>query len=476
LFQEYLRFTDPISPSVSDVSIDYKDSTKKWLSFINDVDTYEPMNWIRSGDYSPLTTENNPALGWKNPFLYPDEKGLDPDKKFTKILSGGIAPHCLVGYQSDYMPLAYPTFFNKSQFSQARQYSSISRLSSIDIVFTSDTSLWTRCPVIELGRNKLLNEGGAEAGTLRRGKSVDKTGKRIADSIGMGWFPGYAIDLESGMRLHMAFGENSSLVIDNGRDMIWNPSSTIYDNNDQPHMGGQHPIYIFGYNVHGYRNDDSKNCPFYDGKNNWVYEKLAMYNSPTNYEFYFDAYHSLQWVLNPVLTINQSILATDLTLKVRVNKEYSDFKASNLNKSKPMFGWSMDKIATEVASSDVKKEALSLINVVPNPYYAYSAYEATSNIERSQFDTRVKITNLPRKCNIKIYNLSGKLIKTFKIDVSVGYDDNPRQVTSIDWDLKNSQGIPISGGVYLIHVEVPGVGETILKFFGGMRQPDLENI
>jgi len=42
--------------------------------------------------------------------------------------------------------------------------------------------------------------------------------------------------------------------------------------------------------------------------------------------------------------------------------------------------------------------------------------------------------------------------------------------------LKNSQGIPISGGVYLIHVEVPGVGETILKFFGGMRQPDLENI
>ncbi len=475
-FQEFLRFTDPIAPTVSDVSIAYKDSTRKWLSFINDVDTYEPTNWIRSGDYTPTTSENNTSLGWKNPFLYPDEKGVDPDKKYAKILNGGIAPHCLVGYQSDYMPLAYPSFFNRSQFSQARQYSSISRLSSIDIVFTSDTSLWTRCPVIELGRNKLLNEGGAEAGTLRRGKSVDKTGKRIADSIGMGWFPGYAIDLESGMRLHMAFGENSSLVIDNGRDMIWNPSSTIYDDNDQPHMGGQHPIYIFGYNVHGYRNDDTKNCPYYDGKNNWVYEKLAKYNSPTNYEFYFDVYHSLQWILNPVLTTNQTILATDLTLKVRVNKEYSDFKASNLNDTKPMFGWSMDKIAAEVASIDVKKEALSLINVVPNPYYAYSAYEATSNIERSQFDTRVKITNLPRKCNIKIFNLSGKLIKSFKIDVSAGYDDNPRQVTSIDWDLKNSQGIPISGGVYLIHVEVPGVGETILKFFGGMRQPDLENI
>jgi hypothetical protein len=274
----------------------------------------------------------------------------------------------------------------------------------------------------------------------------------------------------------MAFGENSSLVIDNGRDMIWNPSSTEYDDNAQPHMGGQHAIYIFGYNVHGYRDNVLRNCPYYDGENNWVYEKLAKYNTANNYEEYFDVYHSLQWIINPILVKNQTVLATDITLKVRVNKEYSDFKTSNLNDAKPMYGWSMDKLAAEVASKDVRKEALSLINVVPNPYYAYSAYEATSNIERSQFDTRVKITNLPRKCNIKIYNLSGKLIKSFKIDVSAGYDDSPRQVSSIDWDLKNSQGIPISGGVYLIHVEVPDVGETVIKFFGGMRQPDLENI
>ena len=475
-FQEYLRYTDPISPTVSDVSILYKDSTKKWLNFITDEDTYEPTNWIRSGDYTPLQAENKPSLGWNNPFLFPDEKGLDPDKKYTKLLNGGIAPHCLVGYQSDYMPLAYPSFLPKSQISSARQYSSISRLNSIDVILTSDTTLWTRCPVIELGRNKMLNEGGAEAGTLRRGKSVDKKGNRLKDSVGMGWFPGYAIDIESGMRLHMAFGENSSLVIDNGRDMIWNPTSTIYDGNSQPHMGGQHPIYIFGYNVHGYRDDLSRNCPYYDGKNNWIYENLALYNSPQNYDRYFDVYHSLQWILNPVLSQKQILLSTDVTLKVRVNKEYSDFKATDLNDSKPMYAWSMDNLATQIASQDTKKEALSLINVVPNPYYAYSAYEATSNIERSQFDTRVKITNLPRKCDIKIYNLSGKLIKSFKIDVSAGYDENQRQVTSIDWDLKNSQGIPISGGVYLIHVEVPGVGETILKFFGGMRQPDLENI
>jgi hypothetical protein len=30
--------------------------------------------------------------------------------------------------------------------------------------------------------------------------------------------------------------------------------------------------------------------------------------------------------------------------------------------------------------------------------------------------------------------------------------------------------------VYLIHVEVPGAGEVILKFFGGMRSVDLQGI
>jgi hypothetical protein len=66
---------------------------------------------------------------------------------------------------------------------------------------------------------------------------------------------------------------------------------------------------------------------------------------------------------------------------------------------------------------------------------------------------------------VKIYSSNGKLIRTFK-------KDSP--ITSLDWDLNNWKGIPVAGGVYLIHVEVPGAGEVILKFFGGMRQVDLQ--
>jgi hypothetical protein len=121
----------------------------------------------------------------------------------------------------------------------------------------------------------------------------------------------------------------------------------------------------------------------------------------------------------------------------------------------------MDKIATQVGQSRALEEALDMINVVPNPYYAFSEYE------RSRLDTRVKITNLPEKCTVSIYTTSGKLVRTFK-------KDSP--VTSLDWDLTNHKSIPVAGDVYLIYVEVPNVGTKVLKFFGGMRQVDLQGI
>ena len=107
-----------------------------------------------------------------------------------------------------------------------------------------------------------------------------------------------------------------------------------------------------------------------------------------------------------------------------------------------------------------------MINVVPNPYYAYSEYE------RTRLDTRVKITNLPERCEVNIYTTNGKLVRTFK-------KDSP--VTSIDWDLNNWKAIPVAGGVYLIHVEIKNengdtVGDKVVKFFGGMRQVDLQGI
>jgi flagellar hook assembly protein FlgD len=78
----------------------------------------------------------------------------------------------------------------------------------------------------------------------------------------------------------------------------------------------------------------------------------------------------------------------------------------------------------------------------------------------------VKITNLPELCTLQIYDLNGTLIRMY---------EKADPLTSLDWDLKNSKNIPISSGTYIIRVEVPGVGEKILKWFGVMRPIDLDN-
>ena len=124
-------------------------------------------------------------------------------------------------------------------------------------------------------------------------------------------------------------------------------------------------------------------------------------------------------------------------------------------------------------STEVAKNALSLINIVPNPYYAYSTYE------KNQLDNRVRITNLPSNCTISIYTTSGILVRQLRRDA--GLDNTAGSVypdvnieSSVDWDLKNAQNIPVASGLYIIHIDAPGIGERTLKWFGVIRPIDLD--
>ena len=452
-------------------SIDFADSSKRWLTGVMDNDSYFPTNWVRSGDYSPNSTVGDPGYEclpdgatYLNPCNYPDEVGVDPKQAYESILEGTIAPHRLVGHQADYMPLAYYGNYSAS----SKQNASVSFLPSVNIVITSDKSKWTRVPVIELGRSAGLNIGGCAPGAMRKSPSVDKNGNPDGSgTTGMGWFPGYAIDLESGARLYMAFGENSFLGGENGADMIWNPTDRLVSNVGTPLMGGMHPVYVFSYKqktINGFSN--GFDFPAYipsEGENtatNFLYNKwLAVEGNDNTAKR--EMYGSMTWISYPMLRFGQSLLACDVTIKLRINKEYKNYVGSGENGGKPMYGWSMDDIATKVGSKDQLKEALAMINVVPNPYLAFSEYE------RNKLDNRIKITNLPERCTIKIYTSNGKLVKTIK-------KDNP--LTFQDWTLTNHADIPVAGGVYLIHIDVPNVGERVLKAFIAMRMVDLQNI
>lgn len=443
-----LRTTNIVSASMV-----FADSTKQWLTGIPDDNLFYPTNWILTGpikkpdDNGPSIEPEIPGLQYMNPALYKNLPG-DAENAFSNILGGIIAPKCFVGDANDFAPLAqHPGVSSVTTKNSSRP----NRLPSIQLVITKDKSKWTRAAVFELSRQKSFAIGNQDAGKLRKSPSVNKEGQPLNDgTYGLGWFPGYAIDLETGVRLNIGFGENSFLGSDGGDDMIWNPSSRITDSDGRPVMGGMQPVYIFGYNI------DGLGCPAYTDGSKWVYDKMMTGNAGAR-----DVYTSLAWIYNALSVSGYDYLASDVTITVNINKQYNQLTRSGRNNGRPMYGFTLDGYAPLVNDDRVMAEALDLINVVPNPYYAYSAYET------GRLDTRVKIINLPTKCDVHIYNLKGQLIKSFK-------KDSP--ITSIEWDLKNNKGIPIASGVYLIHVDIPGVGEKIVKFFGGMRQPDMENI
>ena len=469
--------TSGITPKVTDMiaaSMTFADSSKRWLTGVQDNDQYFPTNWIRSGEYDP---EDDPAFPdyeclpngppYLDPCKYKDELNVDPNQSYEGILDGIVAPHRLVGYQADYSPLSY----YGTPYTGGKYAASISFLPSIDIVITSDQSLWTRCPVVELGKNSILNVGEATPGAMRKSPSLRKDGSEDPNSeMGMSWFPGYAVDLETGARLYMAFGENSFLGGDNGADMLWNPTDRLVSNVGTPVMGGVHPIYVFSKDlktINDYNN--GHNMPAYvpsEAANDNTHALRILWNNLESTANGGAAqkralYSSLMWVCYPMLTPGHELLETDVTMKLRINKEYKDYVATGKNGGKPMYSWKMDDISTITQSDDQLRNALDMINVVPNPYYAFSQYE------RNRLDTRIKITNLPERCSVNIYTVNGKLVRSFE-------KDSP--VTSLDWNLTNKSNIPIASGIYLIHVEVPGIGDRVLKFFCGMRQVDLQGI
>ncbi len=175
-----------------------------------------------------------------------------------------------------------------------------------------------------------------------------------------------------------------------------------------------------------------------------------------------------------MLSYADGIVPNEARIKLRVNNKYEYAEGTEDSNGYPTYRFSIDGKAANNNLDEVGvARALEMINVVPNPYYAFSTYED------SQFETNVKITNLPAQATVTIYSLDGKFIRKYDRDeapTQLRGDNRPvgtRQISpALEWDLRNYRGIPVASGVYLIHVAAPGLGERTLKFFGVQRQFD----
>ncbi len=596
-------------------SVEAADGSTPWISVFPDQDDDYPSNWIRSGKQSdgnwdfgdadevysrwkkedfflPLTFENsvdilrfvggNSSLrAWR-----------DPASQFETAVGGGWAPYVLTspydgGPQAmlvqvdstgvegvpsdprrmyynfmDLLPLDEPVGTNFNIRNPGFN-PTLTNIYSVDVVYTPNKDLWTRCVVLEACDNPEKSIGGALKQEPRKSLSVGKDGKPDGSSDGfgeggsegMGWFPGYAINVETGERLNIMFAENSSLPNDNGTDMIFNPTQTYgymktdtgnvaigqadfeflldqakavqdYDVAPILSMGGMHYIYVVGSSgntsafyldrtledlfqtrswngadytsrqvpvnpvTEGFLAGNVKNgndgegdswfdCGVYD-EGRWLRNKFNSVLATSQDQIQrtqhkMQLFNNVMWTSIPTQAFFQeeNWLANDVTVKLRVSRPYMRYSSRwyadptqapaeqiQSNNGWPRYQFTTKDIAPDFKQAEVIGQTiLDEINIVPNPYYGFSTYESTA------LENYVKIVNLPEVCDISIYTVNGTLIRTInKIDAGT---------TFVQWDLKNQANIPIGGGVYLIYVDAPGIGNRTLKFFCAMRPTDL---
>jgi hypothetical protein len=456
---------------------------------------------------------------------------LDPESVFSNLDDGFFVPFILCDNEAstigtyDYLS---PAWLNNNM-AVVRQKYELEDVNNVDLVFTSDTSLWSRCVIVETAAPYVYGFNGLGIPTqadettdcdpienfdLRGAPSVgreDNNGDGIPDPdgdvdpdgeprIGMGWFPGYAVDVETGKRLNVFFGENSTYSLDNDpsilaqngldeedfiygentRDMLWNPNDQvvlangIIFNSFAPwasalwnfYLGGQHFVYVTAqeYDECEELYDRLKGCQTSLKKVNGLID--------------------ITWTIMPLVadgqlnSLREGLIPNDLTVKLRVQNAYNTVEEEEATEEYlgyPTYRFAFEGVAPDFSDTPVEYDSqLDAINVVPNPYFANSFYEINEN------STVVKITNLPAKCTVNIYSLDGRFIRQYRRDespVPQSNRSNPGVLQTqinpaIEWDLKNSRGIPVASGVYLIHVDAGDLGERVLKWFGVNRQFD----
>ncbi len=567
------EYKGPAEGSFIGASISYENGAGNWFTPIQDEDAENPSNWILSG--------SSKAAGFEDAYYSKSNNEVqafyDPSKQYGNILGGTWAPYPLCASYYSVFPSAGgnparifcgPGFNGKAwaqdtklskDFASQNTSSSPSqdgntdlrKLSSALIVFTRDKSKWTRCPVLEMQEKSQLSVGNSIYFSARNQASVDKQGiayntpgcvnaeAALTSTTGMGWFPGYAINIETGERLNMAFGEDSYQKENNGDDMIWNPTS----NRNYPFpyaFGGKHFVYVFGGN-----SVDSKYyqnaTQIFDWENEFNGQPIGVgtYDAASRIMFTLQNYFTtevkskpsgmngnglapfnalerdIMWVSMPMVRNGSTFktpdnMPSDLRIQINVSKPYrygfsgqakipgnqpynslnklisvnnpslgltTYVKANPENNNFPLYSFNTSDIYTLFNQGNVVENSLDLIRVVPNPYYGSSSYE----VNRS--DNKVRITNLPNRCTVKIFTMNGTLVRTIKRDVT-GQEDlyvagstdtKPRRVPYEDWDLKNQNNISVASGLYIFYIDAPGIGEKIVKWFGVMRPLDVQN-
>jgi hypothetical protein len=93
------------------------------------------------------------------------------------------------------------------------------------------------------------------------------------------------------------------------------------------------------------------------------------------------------------------------------------------------------------------KNDLREVHTVPDPYYVRSAFEASTE------QKVLKFVGLPEKAIVRIYSVSGVLVRMLEHDASRYSATSASQGNEMIWDLRNRNNQVVASGVYFYHVE-----------------------
>jgi hypothetical protein len=284
-------------------------------------------------------------------------------------------------------------------------------LNNVDIVFTKDKSKWSKCIVVETASEDYYDSGtigDAKNFELRQSNSKDENGNIIPSSVGMSYFPGYAVDVETGKRLNIFFGENSFYSQANvdllegknpiGGDMIFNPSAQefgLFNGAQFPVFGGQHFIYITRMEYDGCSEfaDRLKRTLSVAGPSLINKAKVASAITWTSFPLLSQS--------TPMSSIADGLIPNDVVIRLRVDNPYSETRkyttarerACDTEGDHPVYEFGFEDYIN-VSTKDI---TMDRIFVSPNPTLSQNGLQS------------LQLFNLPDHADIIMYDIKGQM-------------------------------------------------------------------
>jgi hypothetical protein len=126
---------------------------------------------------------------------------------------------------------------------------------------------------------------------------------------------------------------------------------------------------------------------------------------------------------------------------------------------KPFLSSDLFRFVAKAGAIDLElaKQQLEKIKVVPNPYVATALWEPKNPYASGRGPRSLHFIHLPNKCTIRIFTVNGELVDV--IEHESEFNDGTAY-----WDMLTRDNLSVSYGVYVYHVNAPGIGEKIGKF------------